>query len=474
MLVRISLTVCGAATMVAAVLPACAQSIEQRAVWHAGGGAAFSTAVAQPVLASAGKPIARLIRNPDPNGGLPPFALTDQAGTIQRYVEPVPEVDLAAYVGEIVVVRHDTGRTLLASQLELPPLALQAPPLDTANFHIPANSAEHFQPVQYTDDDLTVELLSEDNSAAQPSREPPDADPGVLAFPTQEHPLPLSGSTPPFNEYPQWDAPYGDPQACGTADFAYGANGSYSTTPDAYRGGWGLGLPVDPHRQTQMRIYGQVEINFLRVHLTEEPLGKLSEKYEFSPRFVVGFTDLGPLDGRVRYWIYGRETRRLPGGSIRLEFDVLDLETTHYVGGRRSEVLLAAGVRFAHLEFEDVNGAAAGSDQVGLTFAADGRTRIQRLEQGRVSWIYGGRLSILAGNWGGDNDHEFINRRIRDDNTVVHELYVGLEYAGSYQGLDVLAQAAFEMQNWHSNTFDAAGIESISLLGPGVRLGARF
>jgi hypothetical protein len=30
------------------------------------------------------------------------------------------------------------------------------------------------------------------------------------------------------------------------------------------------------------------------------------------------------------------------------------------------------------------------------------------------------------------------------------------------------------MQNWHSNTFDAAGIESISLLGPGVRLGARF
>src|SRR4051794_36003511 len=35
-------------------------------------------------------PLARLIQNPDQTNGAPPFALTDQSGTIQRYVEPVP------------------------------------------------------------------------------------------------------------------------------------------------------------------------------------------------------------------------------------------------------------------------------------------------------------------------------------------------------------------------------------------------
>ena len=49
-----------------------------------------------------------------------PFALTDQSGVIRRYVEPVPGVDLSSFVDNVVVVRHDTGRTLLASQLELP------------------------------------------------------------------------------------------------------------------------------------------------------------------------------------------------------------------------------------------------------------------------------------------------------------------------------------------------------------------
>ncbi len=65
-------------------------------------------------------PLARLIRNPDESGTGPQFALADQAGNIQRYVEPVPGIDLEPYVGYAVKVRHDTGRTLLASQLVLP------------------------------------------------------------------------------------------------------------------------------------------------------------------------------------------------------------------------------------------------------------------------------------------------------------------------------------------------------------------
>jgi hypothetical protein len=65
-------------------------------------------------------PLARLIRNPDESGMAPKYALADQAGSVQRFVEAVPGIDLEPYVGYAVRVKHDTGRTLLASQLELP------------------------------------------------------------------------------------------------------------------------------------------------------------------------------------------------------------------------------------------------------------------------------------------------------------------------------------------------------------------
>src|SRR5207244_10028236 len=91
---------------------------------------------AQPIdptsVTTARGPLARLVNNPDARDGLPPFALADQFGNIQRFVEPIPGVDLAPYVGQIVVVRYDTGRILLASQLELPALPLQ-PLIETAS-----------------------------------------------------------------------------------------------------------------------------------------------------------------------------------------------------------------------------------------------------------------------------------------------------------------------------------------------------
>src|SRR5438045_2452646 len=72
----------------------------------ADGWQASKTAVKQtthlPLSSQQRRPLARLIRNPDTTGGLPPYALTDQSGAIQRYVEPVPGVDLEPYVGYAV------------------------------------------------------------------------------------------------------------------------------------------------------------------------------------------------------------------------------------------------------------------------------------------------------------------------------------------------------------------------------------
>lgn len=82
---------------------------------------ASSLDVAAPAAAAtSGGQLARLIRNPKQQQGLPPFALADRAGQVQRYVEPVEGIDLERFVDQVVIVHHDTGRTLLASQLELP------------------------------------------------------------------------------------------------------------------------------------------------------------------------------------------------------------------------------------------------------------------------------------------------------------------------------------------------------------------
>ena len=65
---------------------------------------------------------AKLVRNTSGKDGAPAFALVDKYGGVLRYVEPVEKVKLEPYVGRIVGVRHDTGDTLLASQLVFPPL----------------------------------------------------------------------------------------------------------------------------------------------------------------------------------------------------------------------------------------------------------------------------------------------------------------------------------------------------------------
>jgi hypothetical protein len=87
----------------------------------------------RPTATSKPGPLARLVHNPDSTTGRPPYALADQSGTIQRYVEPVPGIDLEPYVGYAVIVRHDTGQTLLATQLELPS-PNSTPPSDEPNF----------------------------------------------------------------------------------------------------------------------------------------------------------------------------------------------------------------------------------------------------------------------------------------------------------------------------------------------------
>jgi len=440
-------------------------------------------------------PLARLVSNPDRTDGSPPFALADQNGTIQRYVEPVPGIDLAPYIGQVVVVRHDTGRTLLASQLELPPPPLY--PMLGQDSERKASDPSHLldlaptdqrqqsiiQQAQYADnDDATVELL--DEGEALPSGNEvvyPAPMPNGMTYPDGGYPVFPGEAMLPGS--PGFVAPPCDPMQCDPTRMewlpgGYGAApcpqcGRYHQAP-GYDVGMGMGGPFGGDRRAH--VFADVEINFLRLHLMEEAVGKLSEKYEFSPRFIAGFMGLGPIDGRVRYWLYGRETQTLGGDdeAIRLEFEVLDLEGTHHFAGQRSEVVLAAGLRLANIELTDDDDADAGTDLLGLTLAADGRTQLGSFDAGRLAWVYGGRLSILGGDWGGDEEHDLIEERVRDDNVVVHELYAGLEFARHYRNLQLRARLAFELQNWHSDVLAENDAGSIGIVGPGVRVGAEF
>jgi hypothetical protein len=114
------------------------------------------------------------------------------------------------------------------------------------------------------------------------------------------------------------------------------------------------------------------------------------------------------------------------------------------------------------------------TDLVGLTLAADGLTPLGMFPGGHVGLVYGGRLSILGGDWGGETN-AFIDEKVRNDNVVVQELYGGVEIARCIRAINVHARLLFEMQNWRSDVLaQDANIPSIGFFGPGVQIGAEF
>jgi hypothetical protein len=160
---------------------------------------------------------------------------------------------------------------------------------------------------------------------------------------------------------------------------------------------------------------------------------------------------------------------------MRFEFDVLDVEATTRLQGRRSDVVLAGGLRLADLDInvnlpgqEQPLAFATGTDLIGVTLAADVQTRIFSGQLGQWGVVYGGRLSLLGGDWGG-------NLPLRDDNVLVHELYGGVEYMYCFRSFDVHARVTAEWQNWHSDVLAGTGFfESIGFFGPSCQIGIDF
>jgi hypothetical protein len=438
-------------------------------------------------------PLARLVVNPDPTSGAPPYALTDQTGAIQRFVEPVPGIDLMPYVDQVVVVRHDTGRTLLASQLALPPQPLfpllvatgAAPQMLPLNGQPPSGRSGSVQAAQFADDDdATVELLPDseepaDGNATRATQSPANDDAAQRSGAPDSERLDTGSGL--IEEVPlEGDPMLASPHLSGPAFPQFGGDaacakcGQYHLSPECGPAFAGPGMPLIPEPPQLCRYYGSAEVSLLRTHIGESAHGKLSEKYEVSPRITIGFNETDKIDGRVRYWHYSQDTPILGGGRIDVEMDVLDVEATNLWGTPRFEVLMGGGLRMAGIDVTDANNDAAGADLLGMTIFAEGRTPLCNYQDGRIAWVFGGRLSILGGDWGGDAGNNFTGGSYQDDNLVVHELHAGVVYGVRRFDYDFHARLGFEIQNWHSDALSQTGGDSIGFLGPGFQVGAGF
>ena len=220
-------------------------------------------------------------------------------------------------------------------------------------------------------------------------------------------------------------------------------------------------------------FYSEAQLMFLRAHVLEESLGKLSEKYEFTPRFILGYESPSGWGARARYWTYGRTTQILnDDDSLRLDFDVIDVEGTTRFSTDRADLLLACGFRWVNADIE-VDDESVSASMPGLTVAADVRTRICGGCRSQWSGIAGARWSILGCDWEGDDDA--LIEPTSDDNVLVQELYGGVEYVCHYRKCDLYARLVFEVQNWHSDALaQSGGTDSIGFVGPGVHAGATY
>jgi hypothetical protein len=324
------------------------------------------------------------------------------------------------------------------------------------NWRRAAQSADPVQQVRYVDnDDASVQLLPDGGSVMDPS--------GMAAGSL----MPLDGM-PPMGEFPPYAEQVGPPMV----GPMYPPN-----MPMQYPPGM-MGYPTGGNDAApqRARLLADIELMLLRPQIAETTIGKVSEEYQFSPRIILALQGAGNFDGRLRYWHYDRNSDVLStDDDIRIKFDVLDIEALHRFAARKSELTLSAGLRLAGIHLTDTEDAKCSTDLIGLTLAGDGMTPLGAFPGGHFGLVYGGRLSILGGNWGGDDDSLFVNHQARNDNVLVHELYGGVELARRFRAVDIHARLLFEMQNWHSDVLaQDAGLQSIGVFGPGLQLGAEF
>lgn len=398
------------------------------------------------------RPLARLVRNPDTSGGAPPFALADEAGRVQRLVEPTVGRDLGMYVGQIVRVNHDTGATLLASQLELPSLPTLAPlPLGGA-------TARGVATAQYTEAAPPAVV----GGPAEPLPEPivleevvgqPDGPVmGQLQFPPSVQPSDGQTVSPSLGAAPLPPSA-GACVGCGSA--VVGPRGQAGCGPGCALFAPGWALPSGG-------VDFSAEALWLRLH--DSAVVGSGNTFEDGSRWQLGYT---PAAGRrltIRYLEYDTPTA---AGGVDLE--TLDLEAQRWLPVGYGRVGLGAGVRWA--EYSEA-GALAYDDAFGPMLAVYGRAplwgRTEALLTLRQSWQFGEASVAVPPGAGAPVG-------VGDNGTFsITEVQFGLERRRQIGAGEAFIRGVFETQYWNDVGQAVDDSTSRGLFGFGLGVGLRM
>ncbi len=209
---------------------------------------------------------------------------------------------------------------------------------------------------------------------------------------------------------------------------------------------------------------------------------RINDDFELAPRYVFGYDDA--VGARVRYWSYDHgtlETIPLVGSiSQRLDLDVIDLEATTHLRHGGSDFVFSGGARIAHIDVNNYFDTSITpttrfekSTMGGVTLAGEGRTNIVGDEQWGTAFVYGGRLSLLQGDWEGDDSSTLsdFELNVQNERFIVPEAFTGVEirYGRAFTRLTV------EMQDWQgSSSSNTLVFHKFGFTGYGVDVGWSF
>jgi hypothetical protein len=222
------------------------------------------------------------------------------------------------------------------------------------------------------------------------------------------------------------------------------------------------------------QIYSDVDLLAMQIH-SPVPYENW-DGFAFSPRVELGY-ECDTYGLRTRFWHFDNDFEYGPT-RFGTEFDVLDLEATKKLG----DFTVSGGFRVAGESFYNpayITGGVqqgrseADTTQFGVTFAADGDTKLCGGECWCLSAVYGARLSLLEGDWHNTHVHnsglESLGQTGNDIQSAT-EAHAGIE--GRY-GF-AFSRVELEIQRWSSDSLNQVGWNDIGFLGIGTTVGVRF
>lgn len=225
--------------------------------------------------------------------------------------------------------------------------------------------------------------------------------------------------------------------------------------------------------------YGQwfTDVDMIAMQIQAPTAKTDGNDFGFSERVEAGY-QFEQCGLRARFWHFDDNYVVSPQypRQLGIELDTLDFEATKQVG----DFAISGGIRVVDWRYTStlINppfiepSYRALDDSYGVTLAAEGNTALCAGESWRLAAVYGGRISLLTGEWHADPGFSQSLVGYGRDTQDILECWTGIEarYGCAF------ARATLEMQRWQSNALqqDFTYFGALGLLGIGTTVGVTF